>query len=269
MKAILLVMLLLVVMLLPGTDAGAAEEEKERLELGFGVAAARIPHYRGADQSKTYVVPIPYVWYEGDRLKVNREGSQFYLFDNPRFRLNLSAALAPPVNSEDNRARKGMPDLDPVFELGPRAEIVLYQAEDESFRVRLAFPFRQAFATTFTHTKSIGWVFSPNIQLYLNHQWDARLTLGPVWTSEAFHDYFYEVAPAYARAGRPAYNAPGGYSGFRTSLSSGRRHKKLWYGAFVRYDNLSGAVFNDSPLVKRNSSFIAGVALISIFYGLE
>jgi len=32
----------------------------------------------------------------------------------------------------------------------------------------------------------------------------------------------------------------------------------MWVGAFVRYDNLRGAAFQDSPLVRRTSGVTAG-----------
>jgi outer membrane scaffolding protein for murein synthesis (MipA/OmpV family) len=40
-----------------------------------------------------------------------------------------------------------------------------------------------------------------------------------------------------------------------------RRYPRFWVSAFARYDNLSGAVFADSPLVKKQESFMAGVGI--------
>ena len=35
----------------------------------------------------------------------------------------------------------------------------------------------------------------------------------------------------------------------------------FWVGTFLRYDNLSGATFEDSPLVKQKDYFAGGVAI--------
>jgi len=43
--------------------------------------------------------------------------------------------------------------------------------------------------------------------------------------------------------------------------ASSSRFPGFWVGAFARYDNLSGAAFEDSPLVRKKSSFMAGVGI--------
>jgi len=40
-----------------------------------------------------------------------------------------------------------------------------------------------------------------------------------------------------------------------------KRFPKYWLGAFARYDNLSGAKFEDSPLVERDYAVMAGVGI--------
>jgi MipA family protein len=40
-------------------------------------------------------------------------------------------------------------------------------------------------------------------------------------------------------------------------------------GGFLRWDNLSGAVFEDSPLVTRKQSFSLGFAVSWILYSSE
>ena len=54
---------------------------------------------------------------------------------------------------------------------------------------------------------------------------------------------------------------PSALSFSRLTLTANRRFRTFWVGAFARYDNLSGAVFEDSPLVKRKDSFMAGVGI--------
>jgi outer membrane scaffolding protein for murein synthesis (MipA/OmpV family) len=87
-----------------------------------------------------------------------------------------------------------------------------------------------------------------------------------LYGSERSHDYFYSVAPRYATADRPAYDADAGYGGSQFLMSVSRRYSKYWLGAFVRWDSLNGAVFADSPLVKSESYFAAGVGFAWIFW---
>ena len=41
----------------------------------------------------------------------------------------------------------------------------------------------------------------------------------------------------------------------------GIMYPRFWVGAFARYDNLSGAAFVDSPLVKDKESFMVGIGV--------
>jgi len=241
------------------------KDDKSKWELGVGIGALSLPHYRGSDQHSNYVAPIPYVRYNGKRLKVDREGGRFYFYDGDDIKLDVSTAFSFPVDSDDNRARQGMSDLDPVIELGPRIQFNLYQSVDTNLRFRFAVPLRTAIATDINHTQEIGWIFSPYFQLRYFSGWETALSIGPVWASEEYHDYFYEVAAEFSTASRPQYNARAGYSGSRITLTVSKRFDKLWFGLFAKYDNLNNAVFIDSPLVKQNDSFMFGIALSWVF----
>jgi outer membrane protein len=244
----------------------ACAESGPRWEFGLGVGGLSIPHYRGSDQRQDYVAPVPYVRYEGKRLQVDREGGRLYLYKSAKFWLDLSASIDFPVDSNDNRARQDMPDLKPVFEIGPRAQFDLYANQDQTLRLRIAFPLRMAIATDIHQTRNIGLVFSPYLQLRYYSGWETALSLGPIIASESYHDYYYQVDPQYATTERPAYDAKAGYSGFRFTLTTSRRlNQRYWLGAFLRYDMLNGAVFADSPLVKQNDSLMAGLAFAYLF----
>lgn len=73
------------------------------------------------------------------------------------------------------------------------------------------------------------------------------------------------ISPADATAVRPEYNATAGYSGAQVSMSLTTRFPRCWVGGILRYENLSGAVFEDSPLVNRDSALSVGVALSRVF----
>jgi outer membrane scaffolding protein for murein synthesis (MipA/OmpV family) len=81
----------------------------------------------------------------------------------------------------------------------------------------------------------------------------------------AYHDYYYRVANEYERSWRPAYEADSGYSGLASGISITRRWGRLWAGAFIRYDNLSHATFENSPLVETEDYFAAGIGVAWVF----
>ena len=59
--------------------------------------------------------------------------------------------------------------------------------------------------------------------------------------------------------------APGGYAGWRATTAFSRRFGNAWLGAFVRYDNLHGAQFAPSPLVRKETTVTAGFGISWIF----
>ena len=240
--------------------------QKASWQLGVGVGGLSLPHYRGSDQTANYYSPIPYIRYDGDRLKVDREGGRYNFYDDKDVRVDVSLAFSLAVDSEDNNARLGMFNLGHIIEVGPRVQYKLYQSKDNNVRFRFALPLRAAFATDFNNTENIGLVFAPYLQLrYFNTGWESAFSLGPIWANEEYHDYFYEVESQYATINRPTYNAKSGYSGSRFTFSMSKRFDKIYFGLFARYDYLKGASFIDSPLVKQNDSFILGVALSWVF----
>ena len=239
-----------------GIPAAAPADTAPRWEFGIGAGAVSLPDYRGSDNRSTYLLPLPYVNYRGERLNVDREGMRGGLFRSERLRLDLSVAAAPPAKS-DSGAREGMPELDPAFELGPSLGIGLGHWGG---RWSLHLPLRVVIASDLRHAESIGWVFSPYLKFAVGESgaWEYDVSVGLMYASEAYHDYYYQVGSEYATVARPAYDARAGYSGARVTFTLGKRYDRLWIGLFARYDDLSGAAFRSSPLVETDSSLIVG-----------
>ncbi|MFO7603974.1 MAG: MipA/OmpV family protein [Gammaproteobacteria bacterium] len=242
----------------------AEAEPESRWELGVGLGGLSIPHYRGSDQRDAYFAPIPYVRYSGKRFRVDREGGRYYFYDGRQFKLDVSASFNFPVDSADNTARQGMPDLDALLELGPRLQWSLWQSDDERLRLRLGAPLR--LALNLSRGRHEGLFFAPYLQLRYYARMETAISIGPMWATEKFHDYYYQVDSAYATAQRPAYDAPAGYSGFRLTLTTSQRlGKHYWWSGFIRYDTLSGTAFAPSPLVRQEHALMAGLAVAYIF----
>jgi outer membrane scaffolding protein for murein synthesis (MipA/OmpV family) len=238
---------------------GRAAEEP-LWEVGLGVGVLGYDDYRGANSSHVYPVPVPYVLYNGDFLKTDRDGVHARLFGQDWVELKMSFNATTPVSND--RTRNAMPELRPTLEAGVSLNFHLWQSADARVKWDLRMPLRSAFALE-SPPQAIGWTFAPGFALDLQDRvgsdaWKLGVLSGPLFANRRYNAYFYSVQAEYATASRPEYQASGGYAGteFLTALS--RRYPKYWVGAFVRYDSLAGAAFADSPLVQRDHYWTAG-----------
>ena len=194
----------------------ADNDDNERLpkwEIGAGLATLHLPDYPGADQSQSYTLPFPYIIYRGSRLKAGRDGLRGLLFESKRWDLDISAGGSLPVNSEDNRAREGMNDLNVSLELGPSLRLKFIDTPDQKLQLR--FNMRALLAADdFPALDYEGWLFNP--ELRWRRHYDDRVILGAGiqlrYGDKTYHNYFYGVAPQFATANRPAYQAERGYN---------------------------------------------------------
>jgi len=240
-------------------------EDRPLWEAGFGVGTLTIPDYRGSDESHTYVLPVPYFVYRGEHLKADRSGVRGMLYESDRVELNISINGTIPVDSTDNVARRGMADLKPTIEVGPTANFNLWHTSDKKTKLDFRTPLRTSI-TVEGSPKNIGWVFTPSLNLDVRDPaglsgWNLGFVSGLVFNDRKYNKHFYSVSAADATATRPVYDAKGGYSGAQFTTAVSKRFPRYWLGGFIRYDTLGGAVFNDSPLVKKQSVVSAGFAI--------
>lgn len=242
----------------------AVAEDQPLWEFGMGAGVLSFPDYRGSDHTQLYPVPVPYFIYRGKIFKADRDGVRGLLFDRRYVELNVSLNATIPVDSDDNGVRRGMPDLKPTIEIGPSLKVPLWRSSDEDVQVNLVLPVR-APLTLETSPQSIGWLFEPRVGASVQDiagfdGWRFSLGVGLSYANERFHDHYYSVAPRYATADRPAYDADAGYSGTHVLTALSKRYPRYWIGAYLRYDNLSGATFDNSPLVETNHYVAGGIA---------
>lgn len=239
-------------------------EEKPLWEFGFGVGAIAFPDYRGSDETQVYPVPVPYFVYRGPIFKADRDGVRGQLFDRKYVELSISVNGTVPVDSEDNAARRGMPDLKPTFEIGPSLEVHLWRSAAEDVKLDLVMPMRIPI-TLESSPQLLQWTVAPRLNIDFDDVghtgWDFGAGAGPVFSSNRFHDYYYSVPARFATPSRPEYDADGGYSGMHVLAAVSKRFPKYWVGAFVRYDWLGGAEFADSPLVRSDNSLAGGFGI--------
>jgi MipA family protein len=234
-------------------------------EAGLGVAALAFPDYRGSSQSSTYALPAPYFVYRGEIFKADRHGLRGIFFQTDRIDLNLSVGASLPVDSEDNRARAGMPDLRPSVEVGPSLDIHLWRTGDRRSKLDLRLPVRGA-VTVQSDPRYVGLQFFPHLNVDVQDPgglagWNLGLLAGPVFTDSRYNRYFYAVPREFATAARPAYEPGSGYAGMQFIVALSKRFPKFWLGGFARYDTLRGAAFEDSPLVTSKRYAAGGIGI--------
>lgn len=262
----------LLVALMAGLALPAASDAKEvpLWEFGMGVAGLSVPYYRGSDQGKSYFIPLPYLIYRGERFKVDDAGMRGNIFRSDRMKLDISLAAGVPVPRDTNGIRAGMPSLAPTLELGPSLEINLWDDESAHHSFWLRFPLRAAFSVGRSGMQHQGWLFAPYMEYVFtdgaqNNPWRANASFGPLYADKNYHAYFYDVPSADATNVRPEYHAGAGYSGSRITVALRKRFGDVWAGVFARYDVLSGAVFESSPLVSAGEYHAVGFGIAWIF----
>jgi hypothetical protein len=179
--------------------------------------------------------------------------------------LDVSVNGSVPAKSRDSVERRGMPDLLPTLEIGPSLNTHLYYSEDKKINLDLRLPLRSVIAADLNHTQQAGWVFHPQLNADVKDVaqsgWNLGLVAGMLFGDSRYHRYFYDVAPQFVTATRPAYTATSGYSGTQFIAALSRRNKDYWTGGFVKWDDLSGAAFVDSPLVNKRQYFTVGCSI--------
>jgi len=268
---------LIAFLLLAGSVVVQAEETKDLQndpsapplwEVGIFGGAARLPHYRGSDEYRLYVLPLPYLIYRGDILKVDREGLKGVFWKTDRIETGLSLSGNPPVDG-DNKAREGMPELGAIVEFGPMLQYFITDRKNPNPLFITAAVRAAISVDTDNLNMDYQGLCSGLKTIYRNRTWleDQGVSLGVSagidFADQDYNSYFYDVAPAYATASRPAYRADGGYAGFSFSMNAQKKITDRWsIGTYYRWDNISGAVYRDSPLVRTENNHIIGCALI-------
>ena len=210
-------------------------------------------------------MPIPYLKYRGDRVRVD-DGARGIFFESEDLSISISTNLAL-VGDDDTIERKDMDELDPVIEIGPALNYRFHKLQHSALWLDLPLRFAYTLDSTFEH---VGEVFQPRLswrkpELQLG-DWKLRASIGPLFASKDYHAYYYSVDSDEATSSRPAYEAGGGYSGFRSEFTYSKRIGQFWIGGLIRYDNLKNSKIDDSPLVTETESWMGGVAIAWVFY---
>ena len=258
---------------LSATAAFAEETEqapKPLWEAGLFGGVAYVPDYPAAGQNHTHLLPLPYLVYRGDILRIGDKGivrGRFLESDRIEFDVSVNGSF--PIESDDNNARDGMDDLDYLFEVGPRLRITLAKAPKWA-KINLELPVRAVFSTDLSNVEYQGAVFHPKLayerENLLGPDSRLKIGIGPIFASSGLQEYFYEVKQKFARPGRPAFEADAGYLGteLQISLFTPITDQFKLVGV-VRGGYYKGAANEDSPLYREDWTLGGGFAVIWSF----
>ena len=245
---------------------------KPLLELGVVGGGGYLPDYPAAGQNHLQGLALPYVAYRGEFLRAGDRGLvRGRIFRRRDFELDVSISGSFSSDSDDNDARRGMPDLDWLGELGPRLQYTVLRAARDA-RIDLEFPVRAAFSTDFSSEIVFrGIVFAPGIAYqnvnFLDGGLELKLGLVPTFATQDLMAYFYDVTPALATATRPAFRAQGGYLGTKLELLLTKQITPRIRSFFaLRTDFYHGATNSGSPLFRDDITFSVGIGLVLSLY---
>ena len=240
----------------------AFSKEKPLWEIGVGAGSVYQPYYVGTKQSRNVFFPVPIPIYRGDVFKSDDDGVRAEIIKDKRFRLNLSAGFNLAVDSDEVDLREGLDDIDHQFQIGPTLELTISKAQ--GYKWWLNFPLRASVSIGGNGLDGSGFTVSPSVNFARDFQvfntvWTAKTSLEAQFGTSKYHDIYYSISEEFASDIRPAFNSGGGYSGSNLLLSfRSNNYKRLWLW-FVRYENIDGAKFDDSPLVETNYGVSLGL----------
>ena len=252
-----------------------AKEVKPLWELGLATLGIWSPDYPGASQGKMRYLPIPYGIYRGPFLRADEDGGIRGRFINEsRWEVDLSVAAAFPADSSDNDARRDMPDLDWVGEVGPRLK---YHVLPKSFKDELTFslPVHVVFSTDFGRMDGRGYLAAAYLvyrdENFIHPRLTAAYSVAGIYGTRQLNEYFYEVSPQYATSERPAYRAKEGFMGSKIGLGVIYEVslKKLWVAVGYQGSSYAGTANESSPLMKARWTNAGAMAIIWKFMESE
>jgi outer membrane scaffolding protein for murein synthesis (MipA/OmpV family) len=252
---------------LGATEPTSPREPLPLWEIGAVAIAAYQPAYPGSDQDFGRLRILPFGIYRGSLLRADGNGIGLRALRTPRFEWDVSGSGS--FGSSANRvdARRGMPSIGTLVEIGPALKINLGDLVDgrrEPRLTQLEIPVRAVFDVShdFDHR---GWTFEPRL---LHTAWTGQsfslvVAASALVGDRTLNHMYYGVDVPYATVGRPAYDAHAGL--IATRLSASLRHRisptlRLQY--FAQLETVRGAANEASPLVRSKQDAGIGVSLL-------
>lgn len=249
-----------------GTMTTDAPADEPLWEVGVFGVAGRLPHYRGSDEYQVYVLPLPFLIYRGEVVEADRDGARSIFWKRSWGELDLSFFGNPPVINDD--VREGMPDLDPLVEAGPAWRLYLHRGHPAPDIYLLAAVrgvvsiSMSDLGPSYEGLRGVLGLYLKDYQLRRESPWKFGGSLGLDVADDNYNSYFYNVSDEQARPDRAAYRSSSGYGGFYLSgYAVLKLTRMLSWSVYARWDNINGAVYADSPMVRENNNVVLGTAM--------
>lgn len=228
----------------------------------FGLGATQ-PAYPGAEDHTNRALALPYLIWRGEYLRADRGTVGLRALKTPRVELDVGFAASLGSHSSDIAVRRGMADLGTMIEFGPRLKVNLGDVSSGQGDSRLQFPLREVIDVSHGF-RSRGIAFEPEwvTGKRLPGRWFISTNLGAIFGDATLADTFYGVAPAEVTPTRASYTAKSGLIALRAGLLASQTltpDVRVFY--ILRFESLAGAANRDSPLVRRDTGWSAGIGL--------
>ncbi|WP_213994853.1 MipA/OmpV family protein [Arsukibacterium sp.] len=222
--------------------------------------------YPGSSEQVQRNFILPYLIYRGDFLRADRGnvGLRAYKSDNLELDVGFAAALG--ASESDIAEREGMPELGTLVEAGPRLRWTISDNIWGS-RLRLDLPVRAVFDVE-EGMRYSGVSIEPSLFADVTTTAELSYTFGvsALFGSEKLTDRFYQVAEQFSSTSRPEFDAKAGLVAIRVSGAISKKFSSKWRGfSFARYETVSNAKNQHSPLVVKNGGWSVGVGVTYIW----
>jgi MipA family protein len=225
-------------------------------EAGLFGAGGSQQAYPGSKQQVRSGLVLPFLIWRGRVVRAEQGGVGVRAVRSEAVDLDIGFAGSFGSAAADNDARRGMADIGWLVEFGPRLRWRIGHGFSAALPVRGVFDVSNRFTYRGIAVEPVlGWGTR-------SHGWGYGVSLALLGGDRRLADTFYGVAPVYATATRPAYEARGGLIATRLSVNLSRRLSTDWrFFAYARTDAVHGAANEASPLVDRKAGASAGIGL--------
>jgi outer membrane protein len=226
--------------------------EQLRWSLGLGVISSPRP-YVGANNS---ILPIPLIELYYKKLYVQGIQAGYHFIDTERFTLDAQAAFVfAGLDPDDSPALEGMEKRQPTIEGG-----LVFDWKPGKYKLSTT-----AYSDLLGRSKGqqVGLDFS-RAWTFDNYRWGLTPSIGFVWQSSSYVDYYYGVAPGEARPDRPEFSGQAVVN-FRSSVFAFYRlTMRVTLVGLVQVQRLDNEIF-DSPIVDKRRGYFGLVGVTYLF----